>query len=346
MSQSKATVRGVLLVGSVPGSDTEDVLRRMVPAFQSRLRCIPDGETGERNFFIGWQLGKFGAAPQVVSPFGHSGKAADVPVPQEQVEEAARKLEGMSTDYDTANIASYQVFKQLRDEGVIPQGLKFQVCLPSPLTFVAPFIVGDYKNAIEPVYERAILRALENITKSIPAHDLAIQWDVPLEFALLEGVWVQPWFDPIKEGILSRWLKLVAAVDPAIDLGFHFCYGDIGHVHFTQPKDMKILVDMAKELLASANRRVDWIHMPVPKDRADAAYFSALRELQPVRGKTEIYLGLVHANDLEGTMKRIEAASESLTEFGIATECGWGRTSHEEIDSIVEISNAVSEKVI
>lgn len=345
MSQTKTSPKGVLLVGSVPGTDAEDVLRRIVPALRGRIRYVSDGETGERNFFIGWQMYKFGAAPEVLSPFGHNGKPADVPVPEDQVKAAAERLEGMSTDYDTAAIGSYPVFKRLKEEGVIPKDVKFQVCLPSPLTFVAPFIVADYKKAIEPVYERAILRALDNITKSIPKDELAIQWDVPLEFALLEGAWVQPWFTDVKQGILDRWLKLVAAVDSAIDMGFHFCYGDIGHEHFVQPKDMGFMVDMAKGLLTNAGRRVDWIHMPVPKDRDDAAYFAALKDLQPVKGKTDIYLGLVHSNDLEGTQRRIKAASEVLDDFGVATECGWGRTSPDEIGSILEISNAVSEVV-
>jgi hypothetical protein len=58
MSVNKSHVKGVLLVGSVPGIDTEDVLRRMAPALGSRLKYIPDGETGQRNFFIGWQMYK------------------------------------------------------------------------------------------------------------------------------------------------------------------------------------------------------------------------------------------------------------------------------------------------
>ena len=58
MSTEKSHVKGVLLVGSVPGNDTEDVLRRIAPALGSRLKYIPDGETGQRNFFIGWQMYK------------------------------------------------------------------------------------------------------------------------------------------------------------------------------------------------------------------------------------------------------------------------------------------------
>ncbi|KAG9886653.1 hypothetical protein KCV05_g19341, partial [Aureobasidium melanogenum] len=126
-------------------------------------------------------------------------------------------------------------------------------------------------------------------------------------------------------------------------MGFHFCYGDIGHQHFTQPKDMGFMVDMAKELLGQTKRRVDYIHMPVPKDRDDVAYFASLKGLQAVRGDMDIYLGLVHTDDLEGTQRRIKAALEVLNGFGVATECGWGRTSPEEIDSIVHILDAVSE---
>ncbi|KAI5240113.1 hypothetical protein E4T42_08495 [Aureobasidium subglaciale] len=343
MTTKRDPARSILLVGSVPGTDTEDVLRRLVPALGSRLKYIPDGETGQRNFFIGWQIYKFGAAPEVVSPFGQNGKFEETPVPENKIKEAAEKLEGMSTDYDTAALESYPIFRRLKEEGVIPEGVKFQVCLPSPLTFVSPFIVGDYKTAIEPVYERAILSALKNIVASIPKKELAIQWDVPLEFALLEGVWVKPWFSPLKQGILDRWLKLTAAVDTAVDMGFHFCYGDIGHVHFTQPKDMGLMVDMAKELLSQVKRRVDYIHMPVPRDRDDEAYFAPLKDLQTCRRETDVYLGLVHTDDLKGTLKRIEAASKVLDNFGVATECGWGRTSPEDIDSIVQISNAVSE---
>ena len=40
----------------------------------------------------------------------------------------------------------------------------------------------------------------------------------------------------------------------------------------------------------------------------------------------ELYLGLVHAQDgVEGTVKRMRAASEVTKDFGIATECGIGR---------------------
>ena len=50
-----------------------------------------------------------------------------------EVDEGIEQLKkaGINTGYDDAAIESYDVFKKLRDEGVIPPGVKFQVGLPS-----------------------------------------------------------------------------------------------------------------------------------------------------------------------------------------------------------------------
>lgn len=82
--------------------------------------------------------------------------------------------------------------------------------------------------------------------------------------------------------------------------------------------------------------------MPVPKDRTDPEYFKPLTKLVPDLGVTELVLGLVHYDDLEGTKKRISTAGEFVESFGIATECGMGRTPKEQLDDILSISAAVS----
>lgn len=45
--------------------------------------------------------------------------------------------------------------------------------------------------------------------------------------------------------------------------------------------------------------------------------------------------------DDEGTKRRIEAACQVVKSFGIATECGFGRTLEEESDSILKIARDV-----
>jgi hypothetical protein len=54
---------------------------------------------------------------------------------------------------------------------------------------------------------------------------------------------------------------------------------------------------------------------------------------------TKLYLGFVHANYEEGTRRRDEAALSVVKGFAVATECGPGRTSVDELDSILSIFN-------
>ncbi|POS72995.1 hypothetical protein DHEL01_v208610 [Diaporthe helianthi] len=103
---------------------------------------------------------------------------------------------------------------------------------------------------------------------------------------------------------------------------------------------MGLLVDVARELLRGVGSRLAWLHLPVSKGRGDDADFALLKELVPAlkEGQNELYLGLVHVDDDEGTRRRIEAASKVLGAFGVGTECGmpWmGRTPHEQFDSIM-----------
>ena len=60
-------------------------------------------------------------------------------------------------------------------------------------------------------------------------------------------------------------------------------------------------------------------------------------------GQTELYLGLVHTDDEEGTRRRVKAASDVVQKFGVATECGMGRKPTSELKSIFAISDSVSE---
>jgi hypothetical protein len=67
------------------------------------------------------------------------------------------------------------------------------------------------------------------------------------------------------------------------------------------------------------------MHMPVPIDRTDDAFYAPLRNLQLDPG-TELYLGLVHAEDgVEGTRRRMAVAGKFVDTFGIASECGISR---------------------
>ena len=247
----------------------------------------------------------------------------------------------MPVEYDDFAISGYSEFCKLRDDGIIPQGVRLQVSLPTPLNVLGNLITPSWRSTVEPLYEGALLAALRRIQDHISPSDLAIQWDLASEFAYLEGASGEsPCFTPIKEGLLERVVKCAVAVDEGVELGFHLCYGDLGHKHFVEPKDTAFLCEVANGVLESVPRLIDWIHMPVPRSRVDAAYFVPLKNL--TLGKTELYLGLLHANDEEGTRDRIKAAAEVIAPFGLATECGLGRSSQAELESILAIAKIVT----
>ncbi|KAG6359758.1 hypothetical protein INS49_010810 [Diaporthe citri] len=353
---------GVHLTGSICLSSAEEVFRKTTALLPGRLRRIPDGETQHRQNFFRFQRDAFaeaGASQALRKYDAQRNPLPSDPVPPEEVELLAKHLsEHLHTGYDTHAIESYSLFARLRDEGVIPPGVRFQVSLPTPVN-VMTTIAPPYQAALEPVYEAALLRDLRRIEAAVPPGDLAVQWDCAIEFAILEGVEYpafRPWF--AGEGdddaaarrahIDAALVRLGRAVGGGVELGYHLCYGDQGHRHFCEPRDTGLLVDVAWTVVRGVGRRVAWLHLPVPKSRDDDAYFAPLVGLVPAlrKGGTEIYLGLVHVDDDEGTRRRIEAASRVLGAFGVGTECGMGRTPPEDFDSIMAISAAVSSPIL
>jgi hypothetical protein len=283
--------------------------------------------------------------------YSHQIASAKVqPQSEQEINHIIDNTQSFDTLYDQYAIESYAMFCRLRAEGIIPAQTRFQVSLPTPLAVVGRHIIPPFQARIEQKYEDAMLRSLEIIQNTIPHSDLAIQWDIAFEIGMLESVpseFFKPWFSPLKEGIIDRIIRLVAAIKPDVEVGLHLCYGDVGGKHFVQPKDTGLVVEIAKSVLRDVQHPLSWIHLPVPKDREDIEYFMPLSRLVPElrrpaegegeRQETKIFLGLVHPGDKEGTMKRISAAKKVIDKFGVATECGMGRFTREDLKSIVEL---------
>lgn len=125
---------------------------------------------------------------------------------------------------------------------------------------------------------------------------------------------------------MTRLLRLSAQVKAGVELGFHLCYGDLNHRHFVQPKDTSLLVEMANQLAKQVQRPIQWVQLPVPKDRTDDSYFAPLKQLK-LQPETQLSIGLIHPYNLEGTLERIKRAQIVVQGFGVSTECGSMRLS-------------------
>lgn len=333
--------RGVHLNGSIPLANVDEVFRVTGAILGERLHRIPDGETGVRTNWIGWQSEVFARNPSFEMTPPDPNAYAPLPHFKLRPGISADEVVFDSLGYADAALASYAVFIHLKQTRIIPAQYLFQVSLPTPLAPITAFIEYEEGAIVQPAYERAMFAELDRIASGIPHGELAIQWDVAVEFGLLEGAAFRS-YTRVKAGIIEQLVRLGNQVPVDVELGYHLCYGDAGHKHFVEPEDTSKLVEVANGISAGLQRSLNWISMPVPRNRSDDAYFAPLKNLR-LHPETELYLGLVHFTDgVEGTRRRIEAAQRVIKDFGVATECGFGRRPSETIPDLLRIHSEVA----
>jgi hypothetical protein len=340
--------RRIALVGSVPLENAESVFNTVGSKLGDLAKRIPDGETGVRNQWIVRQARVFHDHP-AFEPVSHDWSPdQDIPAkpPAYRLKRGADANDLTISSFGYAQYAkdSYNSFLKARNWGTIPAETRFQVCLPTPLSFYASSLIEPGSSeAVAPAVERRIRAEAKEIVQSIPARDLALQWDVCIEIFVWEGARPTFFKEPKKE-IIQRLVELGELIPSEVELGYHFCYGDFQHKHAIEPTDMGTMVSMANAVQKRLAREITWVHMPVPRDRNDPAYFRPLTTLE-LSSYTEVYLGLVHHTDgVAGTRRRIDIAESFLPEFGIATECGWGRRSPISISSLLDIHVACASR--
>lgn len=352
MAAAAPRPRAVHLVGSVPLGSAREVFETASAILGPLARRIPDGETGERTNWIRWQATVLARMPflQPDAPVSYAATDAgsrgashvdtpnDSAVPQFSLKpgfpSAAVRFGPLG--YADAAIASYSEFARLKAAGKVAKSCRFQVSLPTPLAIVAQYVAPRSQTAVEPAYERALLAELARILQAIPPGELAIQWDIAIEIAVIEGLRTVL-FSPVRDGIVERIARLCDAMPAAVETGLHLCYGDSGHKHFVEPKDLAALVDLVNALEGKLKRDLGWVHMPVPRERSDSAYFAPLKALR-LKPTTQLFLGLVHLTDGEaGLKRRVAAAETAIKGFGLATECGFGRRPPDTIPTLLRL---------
>jgi methionine synthase II (cobalamin-independent) len=322
-----STPSEVHLVGSIGLDSVDDVFRTVGRTLGRRLRRVPDGEQGPRRLWISFQYPLLLASPFLKPDPGgahrkNSGFRLLVPADGVMPDE----IRFGELGYAREARASYLDFLAARERGDLPKGVRFQVCLPTPMAVIRGFCIGKDAAAIELAYEKAMIREVEAVCAAIPHRDLCIQWDVCYEMIAWDGQ-PQEFFPPITvthDEIIAPFPRLCAAIPNDVELGIHLCYGDFGARHAIEPQDAGKLVEIANALAKAITHEIAYIHMPVPRARNDEGYFKPLDGLR-LDPDTGLYLGVVHADGAEATRQRIAAASKHAKEFGIATECGMAR---------------------
>jgi hypothetical protein len=322
----------LLLVGSLPADSTESALRAGAELFGDLVFALPDGETGPRAMWVGYERERLVRPnPDVVtvaeteSPTGGPRHAYETPI--FRIREGATELHWDAWPRIDDALESYRVFRALRDEGTIPPHLRFQLSLPFPTSALNAFKAdwaADYPVA-DRAFENLVLRELDRLLADVTAGDLTLQWDVCYEVLDLEGViaWTagDAW-----ERFIGPVQRLTSQIPEEVLVGYHLCYGTLPAWPMHEPHDMSLLVRMANFAVANSGRPVDWLHMAGPPylRSEDDRFFAPLVDLDI--GDTRPYLGIVLPLDgVSGLKRRHATASRYLSDFGVAMYCGFGR---------------------
>lgn len=355
----------VLMVGSVPAETAEEVFRILGPGIGEQLIGMSDGEPGFRNKWIVFN------APHVFEP-NPGLEAVNKPKPDRdksvyknledwvptsweemwrfRVRDGVQSVSFDNLHYAEFAQASYQTFRRLRDQGVIPPGVRFQVSLPLPEDFTRWCTGTDRDFTImSRGVEDALVNEVQKIVTAVPNDDLIIQWDVCWEvFACDANDYLgrEPLAWRASGDPYERFAHYISRLSPHVPdsvlLGMHLCYGDLEHTHLIEPKDLGVATRMANLAVASAGRRFDYVHMPVPRNRSDDAYFAPLADLRI--GNTKLFIGLVHLTDgTQGSLQRLRVFRRHYHgSSGVATECGWGRRKAETLPALLKVHREVA----
>ena len=335
-------LKDLMLVGSIPFDTAQDVFRAIGPRLGNHLSFIPDGEIGERLYWVNNLAYRvFHGHPQIETvqrPLTEDGVEhwhgeGDRGLLQFRIKQGVNKVifgdPGWRLGYARDAIHSYFVFKTMRSEGVLPAEIRFQVCLPLPASGCYRFLADkkDYPLMRDGLVE-ALRLELDTILENIPGRDLAIQWDCAIENDIIESKLGEQGELTAEVLILADEIfvpaeELNSKIPEDVTIGYHACYGTSGGWPRRTPNDLTGVVVLCNAAVKNTRRRVDFLHLPTVGS-SEPEYFSPLSNLKNEGAR--IYMGLIHANHEDGGMgNQMKSVQKYLPEFGIAAPCGFGR---------------------
>lgn len=334
------------LTGSINVPSVDDAFELVGTNLQPGVTRVPDGEPGDRANWVLTQADHFLKNPTLSVVDGRARTIAD------------NAVSFPTVDYHTTAAESYDRFLRARESGVLAPDSRFLVSIPTPFNAVNSFVDLDSQVQVAYAYEQQLEHSVAAVQKLISPADLAIQFDLPTELATVEGWFPNPY--PDHEAIYAATARLAGWISDDTELTFHLCYGDSkfgaspfmgdppdaeaaarGGRHIV-PRDASAIVEVANGLSRHVDRRIDAFQAATVTAWDKRAHWRPLAGLA-LEPETEFYLGLLHADDgVSGARSRATLAAEFLPQFGLSTECGLGRHSHEQLRAVLTAWHEIS----
>ena len=240
------------LIGSIPLDNSEQVFRRLCDELGPFLRCMPDGETGERSRWVYFQR-------QML--LDHPAMEIDPTVPPYKFIQwdgkVVREIEQLrfKPGVDPATVDVRDRLRQGRTRllGSLQEAARRR---RHPQARALPGLPADAAGQRLPLCQRRGPRDLfrrlraraedgarQHRRRRSRQPDLSIQWDVCQEVLAFENYFKDRPAD-YKKQTFDMLGRLGDAVPEGVEMGYHLCYGSPRDEHLVQPKDSAILVEM------------------------------------------------------------------------------------------------------
>ncbi len=338
--------RAAHLVGSIPADSPADAMQLATTHLGSRLRTLPDGETGDRHHWIIHIIDALRRHPDL--ELKKEGDWSDYDKTPLLRVRKGHKLRGQTLDFGhvAAFEESFPTFLHVRDESGDPS-LAFQAGVPGDLD-MALFTLGPLGGfRHRAAFRKATVREIREIFRR-GRNDVVFQIEVPAEL-----VFVARMPGPLR-GLMATFLgrgiaRLAREAPRGARFGVHLCMGDMNHRALANMTDAAPVVLLANAIIKAwpAGRPLEFIHAPfaaaqkVP--RTDAAWYAPLRQLE-LPPTTRFIAGFAHEDQDLDEQRKLRALIERNVghEVDVATSCGLGRRSRPAAVAALERTAALS----
>ncbi len=340
----------LFLPGSLPCETAEQSFRIFGGALGQWLDYMPDGEVGTRRYWVdGVAFRVFNGHPDIETikyPSRENGVEKWWPLGRYdefgfRVRPGVNAVQfgdpGWRLGFARDAINSYALFHYMKKDGVIPQRVRFQVCIPLTYSSVRFFFADDddFRKVVSGFTE-ALRAEVAKIVEIIPNDDLAIQWDLAVENRLVDTALEEHDADTAKKvaaRVCAPISDICATLPKAVHLGHHTCFGTLNGWPSRTPPTLAGTVILANAAVAASSHAVEFLHIPTLAS-TDEAWFAPLKDLKAPDAK--IYMGAIHhLHGPRGLSDQLNMMKKYLRDFGIGSPCGFGRAADRSTDHLI-----------
>ena len=279
----------LLLVGSLPADSTEDALRSGGALFGDLVFALPDGETGPRAAWVGYERERLVRPhPDVEtvevteSPTGIPRHAYETPV---FADPRRRRRPALG------HLAAHRRRDRLLPD--VPRAARRRRDPPRPALPDRPAVpVERAQRASRPTspattrsrpagFEDLVARELDAAARRDPGRRTSRSSGTSATRSSTSRASSRGWATAPGSGSPARSTRLTRLIPEDVLVGYHLCYGTFPEWPMYEARDIGLLVRMANHAVAHSGRTVDWVHMAGPRylRSEDERFFAPLRDL-------------------------------------------------------------------